>query len=739
MAPRLSGFVVPFLLVLTAGVAMPDEPPAFGTGVQLVALDLVVRDRRGNAIRDLRSDEVEVYEDGVRQPVSEFRAVPSAREALAEGPAAVVPESVPAFRSVTGPAPAPPRGRVNLVALVFDQLSVEGRRLASKAARDLLGAQLDPDAFVAIFRIDGRLMLVKGFTRGRAGLLESVDGATLGNAPAFASGALAAGGEIGASSNGGDPLQRGYDLRVLRPAHSAGDPDAGTPMDGDGALTPERKMANVTLDILRTAEEAERTLRGNRSLDGLLAVVHGLRDLPGRKTLVYFSEGLQVPPWLDDHFRGLASEANRASVSIYGVDVRGLRVAGHMDDAHALLDQAVMVSGSQRLSGGAWHGVTREQARQFETVEASLRMNAQGTLDDLSKATGGVLIGDSNDLALGLRKLGEDTRHYYELAYAPSDPRLDGRFHRVSVKVKRSGASVQSREGYFAIPHAVGEPVYGYEGPLLTALAARRPPRTFDHQSAVFRFEADAGRVQHALVVAAPLARVTFRRDESAGLYLGRVSVLALVKNERGDIVEKAGRDYVIEGRLADLDATRLRRVSFVRRVALPPGSYSVETAVRDGLGDRTGCSATRLVVAPAPPGVRMSSVVGLSGAVPATGEDEDDPFRVGQVRMMPDLGVRLRAEAGSDGLAVYYVVYAQPGAAEPPRMTLEVDRAGRVVRRGRVELPAADAGGRIPYVAKVPVSALAPGEYTLRLSVTQGASSATEEALLQVAAASVR
>ena len=739
MAPRLSGFVVPFLLVLTAGVAMPDEPPAFGTGVQLVALDLVVRDRRGNAIRDLRSDEVEVYEDGVRQPVSEFRAVPSAREALAEGPAAVVPESVPAFRSVTGPAPARPRGRVNLVALVFDQLSVEGRRLASKAARDLLGAQLDPDAFVAIFRIDGRLMLVEGFTRGRAGLLESVDGATLGNAPAFASGALAAGGEIGASSNGGDPLQRGYDLRVLRPAHSAGDPDAGTPMDGDGALTPERKMANVTLDILRTAEEAERTLRGNRSLDGLLAVVHGLRDLPGRKTLVYFSEGLQVPPWLDDHFRGLASEANRASVSIYGVDVRGLRVAGHMDDAHALLDQAVMVSGSQRLSGGAWHGVTREQARQFETVEASLRMNAQGTLDDLSKATGGVLIGDSNDLALGLRKLGEDTRHYYELAYAPSDPRLDGRFHRVSVKVKRSGASVQSREGYFAVPHAVGEPVYGYEGPLLTALAARRPPRTFEHQSAVFRFEADAGRVQHALVVAAPLARVTFRRDESAGLYLGRVSVLALVKNERGDIVEKAGRDYVIEGRLADLDATRLRRVSFVRRVALPPGSYSVETAVRDGLGDRTGCSATRLVVAPAPPGVRMSSVVGLSGAVPATGEDEDDPFRVGQVRMMPDLGVRLRAEAGSDGLAVYYVVYAQPGAAEPPRMTLEVDRAGRVVRRGRVELPAADAGGRIPYVAKVPVSALAPGEYTLRLSVTQGAWSATEEALLQVAAASVR
>ncbi len=52
--------------------------------------------------------------------------------------------------------------------------------------------------------------------------------------------------------------------------------------------------------------------------------------------------------------------------------------------------------------------------------------------------------------------------------------------------------------------------------------------------------------------------------------------------------------------------------------------------------------------------------------------------------------------------------------------MRLEIDRGGRVVRRGMVALPAADAEGRIPYVAKVPVAALAPGEYTLRLSVTR-------------------
>ena len=67
-----------------------------------MALDLVVRDRRGNAIRDLRPDEVEVYEDGVRQPVSEFRVVPFGREAPADG-LRRRPRIVPALRPATGP------------------------------------------------------------------------------------------------------------------------------------------------------------------------------------------------------------------------------------------------------------------------------------------------------------------------------------------------------------------------------------------------------------------------------------------------------------------------------------------------------------------------------------------------------------------------------------------------------------------------------------------------------------
>jgi len=632
------------------------------------------------------------------------------------------------------PAPAPAaRSRVNVVALVFDQLSVDGRSLARDAARTFVEAQPDADGYVAVFRIDGRLKMACNFTRDKEALLAALEKATLGSSPAFASGVKAMSGDVASSPNYGDPRQTGYDPRELRPAHFDGDPEAGTPMDGPGPVSAERGIANAELDILRTAEDVERTQRGNWSLDGLLSVVHGLRNLPGRKTLVHFSEGLQVPPWLEDPFRGLSSEANRGGVSIYAVDVRGLGSRSHLDDAKEMLDQAVRVSESQRLSGGAWQGVTREQAREFDTVEATLRIDAHGTLEDLARSTGGFLIGDNNDLGRKLRTLGEDIHHYYEVAYAPSDGRNDGRFHRLAVKVRRAGAQVQSRQGYFAVPHQLGQPVFAYEGPLLDALAERRPPRAFEHQAAVFRFEADEVLVRHALVAAVPLANVRFNRDEAKGHYLGRVSVLALVKDARGDIVEKLGEDYLIQGSLADLPATRQRRVSFVRGLTLPAGRYSVETAVRDGVGERTSCGRLEVRVEPRAPGVRLSSLVAVAGAAPGVAAADQDFFRLGEVSLVPGLDAEGSAVRAGDGLALYFVVYGRPGAAGPPRAELEIGSGGRTVRRGAVPLPAADASGRIPHLARVNLESLAPGDYTLQLRVAQDGSTASERTSFRI------
>ena len=733
-----------WLTALTAAAAPPLAPlsgssertPVFGSGVELVVVDLVVRDRHGNLVRDLQRDEVEVFEDGVRQQVAEFRSLQSGlvSSAVSPGPAGAPAAGAMAMATATAMATAPAaRSRVNVVALVFDQLSVDGRPLAHAAARTFIEAQPDADAYVAVFRIDGRLKMACNFTRDKQLLLASLEKATLGSSPAFASGVKGMSGDVASSPNYGDPQQKGYDPRELRPAHFNGDPGAGTPMDGAGPVSAERGIANAELDIMRTAEDVERTQRGNWSLDGLLSVVHGLRNLPGRKTLVHFSEGLQVPPWLEDPFRALSSEANRGGVSIYAVDVRGLGSRSHLDDAKEMLDQVLRVSESQRLSGGAWQGVTREQAREFDTVEATLRIDAHGTLEDLARSTGGFLIGDNNDLGRKLRSLGEDIHHYYEVAYAPSDRRNDGRFHRLAVKVRRAGAQVQSRQGYFAVPHQLGQPVFAYEGPLLDALAERRPPRAFEHQAAVFRFGADEALVRHALVAAVPLASVRFNRDEARGHYLARVSVLALVKDSRGDIVEKLGEDYVIQGPLADLPDTRQRRVSFVRALVLPPGRYRVETAVRDGIAERTSCGRIELRVEPPLPGLRLSSLVAVAGATPS---GDGEFFRLGEASLVPGLDAGGPAVRAADGLALYFVVYDRPGAAAAPAAELEVAVGGRTVRRGAVPLPAADANGHIAHLLRVNLEGLAPGDYTLRLRVAQDRTTAEEWTPIRILAA---
>src|SRR4029453_15929687 len=106
------------LLASSGAFAQAPSPatPAnvFSAETGVVLLDVVVRDKKGRAVRDLREGEVEVYEDGVRQAVTSFRVVERTRP-LGAGPAPAPEEPPP-----TSPAPAP--APVSLCTLLFDQL-----------------------------------------------------------------------------------------------------------------------------------------------------------------------------------------------------------------------------------------------------------------------------------------------------------------------------------------------------------------------------------------------------------------------------------------------------------------------------------------------------------------------------------------------------------------------------------------------------------------------------------------
>jgi len=125
------GLVLALAAISSPGAVAQTPPPAelrrdvFRVDTEVVLLDVVVRDKKGRTVRDLRPEEIEVYEDGVRQQAGSFRFLDSRRIGEAQ-------EDAAAARDAGGPTPAakPPRPgesrHLNLVTFLFDQLGPDG-------------------------------------------------------------------------------------------------------------------------------------------------------------------------------------------------------------------------------------------------------------------------------------------------------------------------------------------------------------------------------------------------------------------------------------------------------------------------------------------------------------------------------------------------------------------------------------------------------------------------------------
>lgn len=169
---RFVAFVTPVLSVALAGAQTPPPDPAqatpeFRTGTAVVVLDVVARDKKGRPIRDLKAEELQVFENDQRCEIRSFRLVesegtlePAAAGAVAAPVAPLGPAAPPSSRG----AAAGQRAPLNLVTLVFDRMSLEDDRVAEKAARDFVEKGMDARTQVAIFAIGSRLTIVQPFT-----------------------------------------------------------------------------------------------------------------------------------------------------------------------------------------------------------------------------------------------------------------------------------------------------------------------------------------------------------------------------------------------------------------------------------------------------------------------------------------------------------------------------------------------------------------------------------------------
>jgi hypothetical protein len=363
-----------------------------------------------------------------------------------------------------------------------------------------------------------------------------------------------------------------------------------------------------------------------------------------------------------------------------------------------------------------------------ETAESALRADTQNALRVLAEETSGTLIGNTNDLGPRLvERVTSDLDSYYEIGYVPPLA-SDGHFRSVAVKLSRSGLTVHSRSGYFALPDTDTTPLMPSELPMLAALATDPPPHPFDYSLAAFRFDQSARGVQHTLIVEVPLTRLAFQENRRARTYTLRFTAMAVIKDPTGRVVQRFSESYPLEGPLDRVPALQRGRIRFKRQFWLPPGRYTLWTIARDQATEQSSVKSLPLVVPELSEGVRVSELSVIRSVDQAGNSSElvDDPFRTGSLRVTPDLDLRISKAANSQ-ISAYITIYPAAGSSVPA-LTFEFTREGKVIGRSGATLPEPDEAGRIKYVATFPTEIFAPGEYGLRATATQGSASASSQ-----------
>jgi VWFA-related protein len=146
---------------------------------------------------------------------------------------------------------------------------------------------------------------------------------------------------------------------------------------------------------------------------------------PGRHSMIVVSGGF-AREQVDTKYQDVVTRSLRANAPIHFLDARGLQGIGRYAG----------VQYGPALSRNADEGP-------FGWVEA-----AEGSAL-LADETGGVVVGNSNDLEKGLGRLLDAMQTYYILAYQPPAHDKPG-YRKIKVEVRTKGLNVRARRGYYS-------------------------------------------------------------------------------------------------------------------------------------------------------------------------------------------------------------------------------------------------------------------------------------------------
>jgi VWFA-related protein len=634
----------------------PAQPPTFKVEVNYVEIDAVVTDAQGNFVGDLTRDDFQVVEEGKPQTVSAFTRVdvPIERPDPPLFRLAAIEPDVRSNRDAF-------TGRVFLMVLDDVQTVPSRTLLVRAAARQFIRRSVGANDMVAVVTTAGNASAGQEFTSSRPRLLAAVD--------KF----------MGQKSRRDAPdMERGY-------------------------------RARNTYATLGNLAEYMAGVRGRR------------------KAIVWFGEGVDYD--IDNVFasrdadlvrtamQDAVAAANRANVSIYGVDARGVGAG---------LDEAIAISG------------VPDETTDSTAIRNEVR-RAQDSLRVMSEDTGGFAVVNQNDLNAAFARIVRENSSYYLLGYYASNPARDGRFRSVQVRVSRPGVTVRARKGYLAprkrpaAPAAAANRIEA-EMPREVRDALASPIPTRDIGLTVFAapFVGVAPKTSVALVIEVDPGALTFVRKDGTFNADLEIHLLAI---DAGGKVQGGGRDVApLRLREANYAAVMKNGLRITRRLQLPPGRYQIHVGARETGGGKLGTIRQDVDVpdfSKAP--LLMSGLTLTSESAARMLTANPDP---GFTDVLPSSPTAIREFPRSDTLALFAEVYDnQTRAAHRVAITTTVaGDDGRVLfttddERSSQELQGKKGG--YGYTAKIPLAQLAPGRYVLRVEartlLTNGGTAARE------------
>jgi len=717
-------FLANVALVIGTGFAQTPDV-VIRSSVREVLLDVVVRDTHGHLVTNLKPGEFAVYEDGVRQDVRSFRLVAGSEVRIEDERQAA--EAQAAGNKAAAPANARPAVNplrtVNVVCLVLNDLTAETRSFAFESARKFVDQELRPNTFIGVFSLDGSgLRPVFPFSNNRERLRKAVELAAINQLPSIRLGSAA--------------MLNGLSMSAIG-VSGAGDPgSAGNPLGTRGDMG--------------FSENA-----GLREVDALKGLVRQLSPLPFQKTVLLLSTGITKPWDLLEYWDSMIHAATKGGVTFYALDVWGLGVCRGASGADCLSSQSAMATAGAMLnytaslsrqqgpaslgqstasssSPTAAHGPPAvsaiaqlmEMAHQDDCLKFAVSSaNPQEALRELAERTGGFIIANTNNTDKLLAHVMEEVDTHYEIAYPPTALREDGHFRKIEVKLARPGLRVETRSGYFAVPETGERPVTPEEMAGLKALDTQPRPHAFEFQSRAYRFRDTDGKAQYAIAFEMPISNLTATPEEAGNKHRLHGSLLALVKNADGQIVERVSKDVPSEVSDDRLPGVQVELMTYEHAVSLGPGHYTVETVVVDHEGNRASTGVIQI-------DNREQRGVGISdltlvrrlenlGRAPEAADPFEYTVEHADKRVLPFVTTDLFAGARP---FVYFRIYPEPRNPAKPELRVRLLKNGRLIATLKPALPAPDASGGIPLVIE-PVAT--PGRYEVRATVVEGRSSA--------------